>query len=175
MRAAEDAALNSYGWVDKEFGQRKNSDRKSHGDSGEERLACTEAGRKDAMMWFSSSLPRAISVRADLRPTPTKRNDIFLALFLLFSLFWASPLFAHDDRPRRSPKRRSGTETGSPGSTGRGISRRGGKNGSLKEYFGRRPVILSLVYYSCQDLCPLTLDGTGPKHAAAGFQYRRSI
>jgi len=29
----------------------------------------------------------------------------------------------------------------------------------LKEYFGRRPVILSLVYYSCEDLCPLVLEG----------------
>jgi protein SCO1/2 len=34
-----------------------------------------------------------------------------------------------------------------------------GKTVSLKEYFGRRPVILSLVYYSCEDLCPLVIDG----------------
>jgi protein SCO1/2 len=34
-----------------------------------------------------------------------------------------------------------------------------GRSVALKDYFGRRPVILSLVYYSCQDLCPLTLDG----------------
>ena len=50
-----------------------------------------------------------------------------------------------------------------------------GRTVSLKEYFGRRPVILSLVYYSCQDLCPLTLDALVRKHAAAGFQHRRSI
>jgi protein SCO1 len=29
----------------------------------------------------------------------------------------------------------------------------------LKDYFGRRPVILTFVYYNCQDLCPLVLDG----------------
>ena len=34
-----------------------------------------------------------------------------------------------------------------------------GKNRKLKDYFGRRPVILSLVYYSCEDLCPLVLEG----------------
>ena len=34
-----------------------------------------------------------------------------------------------------------------------------GKTVSLKEYVGRRPLILSLVYYSCEDLCPLVVDG----------------
>ena len=34
-----------------------------------------------------------------------------------------------------------------------------GQRVSLKKYFGRRPVILSFVYHSCQDLCPLVLDG----------------
>ena len=34
-----------------------------------------------------------------------------------------------------------------------------GRTVRLKDYFGRRPVILSLVYYSCEDLCPLVLDG----------------
>ncbi|HEY2989491.1 MAG TPA: SCO family protein [Candidatus Binatia bacterium] len=29
----------------------------------------------------------------------------------------------------------------------------------LDDYFGARPVILAFVYYRCQDLCPLTLDG----------------
>jgi protein SCO1/2 len=29
----------------------------------------------------------------------------------------------------------------------------------LQEFFGRRPVVLSLVYYSCPMLCPLTLNG----------------
>lgn len=34
-----------------------------------------------------------------------------------------------------------------------------GQRVSLKKYFGSRPVILSFVYYRCQDLCPLVLDG----------------
>jgi protein SCO1/2 len=34
-----------------------------------------------------------------------------------------------------------------------------GKRVRLDDYFGARPVILLFVYYRCQDLCPLTLDG----------------
>ncbi len=34
-----------------------------------------------------------------------------------------------------------------------------GRRVSLGDYFGKRPVILTLVYLRCQDLCPLTLDG----------------
>src|SRR5262249_32716899 len=34
-----------------------------------------------------------------------------------------------------------------------------GRAVSLSDYFGRRPVILTLVYLRCQDLCPLVLDG----------------
>src|SRR5258705_2331915 len=30
----------------------------------------------------------------------------------------------------------------------------------INRYFGRKPVILNLVYYRCRDLCPLLLDGT---------------
>jgi protein SCO1/2 len=29
----------------------------------------------------------------------------------------------------------------------------------LSDYFGRRPVVLSLVYYKCQMLCPQVLEG----------------
>ncbi|MGH7767144.1 MAG: SCO family protein, partial [Candidatus Binatia bacterium] len=29
----------------------------------------------------------------------------------------------------------------------------------LGEYFGKRPVILTLAYYECRELCPLTLEG----------------
>lgn len=34
-----------------------------------------------------------------------------------------------------------------------------GRRVSLGDYFGKRPVILTLVDLRCQDLCPLTLDG----------------
>lgn len=34
-----------------------------------------------------------------------------------------------------------------------------GRTVRLREYFGDKPVILSLVYYSCATLCPMILDG----------------
>lgn len=34
-----------------------------------------------------------------------------------------------------------------------------GRTVRLREYFGRKPVILSLVYYNCATLCPMILDG----------------
>lgn len=34
-----------------------------------------------------------------------------------------------------------------------------GKSVRLGDYFGQKPVIISFVYYTCQDLCPLLLDG----------------
>ena len=34
-----------------------------------------------------------------------------------------------------------------------------GRTVRLGDYFGKRPVVLSLVYYGCPMLCPLTLDG----------------
>jgi len=34
-----------------------------------------------------------------------------------------------------------------------------GRTVRLQEYFGRKPVILSLVYYNCATLCPMILDG----------------
>ena len=34
-----------------------------------------------------------------------------------------------------------------------------GRNVQLGDYFGRRPVLLSLVYYNCPMLCPEELDG----------------
>ena len=111
------------------------------------------------MMWFSSSLPRTISVGAGFKPAPASRNDIFLALFFVFSLFWVSPLFAHDDRP--VALRNVDLEQKLSAQVPLDVEFRdeAGRTVTLKDYFGRRPLILSLVYYSCQDLCPLTLDG----------------
>jgi protein SCO1/2 len=34
-----------------------------------------------------------------------------------------------------------------------------GKTVHLAEYFGQKPVILTLVYYKCKDVCPLLLEG----------------
>ena len=111
------------------------------------------------MMWFSLSLPRAISVGAGLKPAPTSRNDILLALFFVFSLFWVSPLFAHDDRPIPLQNVALEQKLGVQVPLDVEFRDEAGRTVTLKDYFGRRPLILSLVYYSCQDLCPLILDG----------------
>jgi protein SCO1 len=110
------------------------------------------------MMWFSSSLPRTISVGAGFKPAPTSRNDIFLTLFLVFSL-WASPLFAHDDRPVALRNVDLEQKLGARVPLGVEFRDESGRTVRLQDYFGRRPVILSLVYYSCEDLCPLVLGG----------------
>jgi protein SCO1 len=111
------------------------------------------------MMWFSSSLPRTISVGAGFKPAPTSRNDIFLALVFVFSLFWVSPLFAHDDRPVALRNVDLEQKLGAQVPLDVEFRDEAGRTVTLKDYFGRQPLILSLVYYSCQDLCPLTLDG----------------
>jgi len=35
----------------------------------------------------------------------------------------------------------------------------GGQTVRLREYFGRKPVLLNFVYYRCRELCPLLSDG----------------
>lgn len=82
-----------------------------------------------------------------------------LALFFALSFFWALPLFAHDERPvalrgvdlEQKLGAQVPLELRFRDETGRAVS--------LKDYFGRRPLILSFVYYGCEDLCPLVLDG----------------
>jgi protein SCO1/2 len=39
----------------------------------------------------------------------------------------------------------------------------------LRDYFGAKPVILNFVYYKCQDLCPLLLDGVVRTMRALSF------
>ena len=86
-------------------------------------------------------------------------NRIILAIFFALSFIWASPLLAHDDRPVAlrgvDLEQKLGTQLPLDlpfrDETGRGVN--------LKQYFGRRPMILSFVYYGCEDLCPLVLDG----------------
>jgi protein SCO1 len=110
------------------------------------------------MMWFQrnpvkkSSLPSpSFRVRAGLKPA--------LAISFALSFFWPSPLPAHDDRP--IPLQNVALDQKLGGQVPLDVEFRdeAGRAVALKDYFGRRPVILSLVYYSCQDLCPLTLDG----------------
>jgi protein SCO1/2 len=111
------------------------------------------------MICFSSTSPRAINIQASFKPPPTRRNAIFRALFFALSLLWASPSPAHDQRPVAlrgvDLEQRLGTQV----PLDLEFRDDAGRMVRLKEYFGRRPVILSLVYYSCQDLCPLVLEG----------------
>ncbi|HEX9273851.1 MAG TPA: SCO family protein [Candidatus Binatia bacterium] len=109
-------------------------------------------------MWFqrnpvkkSSLLSPSFRVGAGLKPA--------LRIFFALSFFWPSPLPAHDDRPIPLQNVALEQKLGAQVPLDVEFRDEAGKTVSLKEYFGRRPVILSLVYYSCQDLCPLTLDG----------------
>jgi len=45
-----------------------------------------------------------------------------------------------------------------------------GTSVELKQYFGRRPVLLNFVYYKCRDLCPLLLDGMVRTMRALSFE-----
>jgi len=110
------------------------------------------------MMWFQrnpvkkSSLPSpSFRVGAGLKPA--------LTIFFALSFFWPSPLPAHDDRPIPLQNVALEQKLGAQVPLDMEFRDEAGRAVALKDYFGRRPVILSLVYYSCQDLCPLTLDG----------------
>lgn len=50
-----------------------------------------------------------------------------------------------------------------------------GKDVRLSNYFGRRPIILTMVYYRCQDLCPLVLDGLVRTLRAISFDVGREF
>jgi hypothetical protein len=108
-------------------------------------------------MWFGNMLQKFVrdstrsGVRAGFKAAP-------IVLFAL-SLFWALPLRAHDDRP--IPLRGVNLEQklGQQVPLELKFRDESGRAVDLKSYFGQRPVILALVYYSCQDICPLVLDG----------------
>jgi len=84
---------------------------------------------------------------------------ILLTSFFLLIFSSAAPLFAHDDRPVALRSVDLEQKLGAEVPLDVEFRDEAGKAVSLKKYFGRRPVILSLVYYNCQDLCPLVLDG----------------
>ncbi len=44
-----------------------------------------------------------------------------------------------------------------------------GRDVQLKEYFGEKPIILSLVYYGCPSLCGMTLNGMSGSFKAVPF------
>jgi protein SCO1 len=125
------------------------------------------------MMWSPSSLPRKREgnpeppLNLPLAKGETRRgsiparvrNDILLALLFALSFLWASPLSAHDDRPVALRGVDLKQKLGAQVPLDAEFRDEAGRTVKLNDYFGRRPVILSLVYYSCEDLCPLVLEG----------------
>jgi len=111
------------------------------------------------MMWFQRnplkksgppSFP-PMSVGAGLKPA--------LTIFFMLSFLWAPPLGAHDGRPVALRSVDLEQKLGAQVPLDVEFRDEAGRAVKLNEYFGRRPVILSLVYYSCEDLCPLVLEG----------------
>jgi protein SCO1/2 len=86
-------------------------------------------------------------------------NYTLLAIFFLLSFLQASPLFGHDSRPVALRAVDLEQKLGAQLPLDVKFRDEMGRTVALKQYFGRRPVILSFVYYSCEDLCPLVLDG----------------
>ena len=80
-------------------------------------------------------------------------------MFFALSLLWAPPLSAHDDRPVALRGVELEQKLGSQVPLDLEFRDEAGRTVKLNDYFGRRPVILYLVYYSCEDLCPLVLEG----------------
>ncbi|HSF59466.1 MAG TPA: SCO family protein [Candidatus Binatia bacterium] len=83
---------------------------------------------------------------------------LFAILFSL-SLLWAGSLYAHDNRPVALRAVDLEQKLGAQIPLDAEFRDEMGRTVALKQYFGRRPVILSFVYYSCEDLCPMVLDG----------------
>jgi protein SCO1/2 len=50
-----------------------------------------------------------------------------------------------------------------------------GKSVKLGDYFGRRPVVLSLVYYECPMLCTLTLNGLASALSVLSFDVGKEF
>jgi protein SCO1 len=86
-------------------------------------------------------------------------NYMLLAIFFLLSFLQALPLFAHDNRPVALRAVDLEQKLGAQVPLDVTFRDETGRSVPLKQYFGRRPVVLSFVYYSCEDLCPLVLDG----------------
>lgn len=80
-------------------------------------------------------------------------------LSLTLIVLQAPPSQAHDDRPLALRTVDLKQNLGAQVPLDLRFRDETGKEVVLRDYFGRRPVILSLVYYRCQDLCPLVLDG----------------
>jgi len=97
--------------------------------------------------------PRANSVRLFIVP-------LIFAFAIALSMVLASMANAHDDT-RPAALRDVAFEQKLDGQIPLDLNfvDERGEAVRLVDYFGRKPVILNFVYYKCQDLCPLLLDG----------------
>jgi protein SCO1/2 len=86
-------------------------------------------------------------------------NYMLLAVFCSLPFFWPLSLFAHDNRPVALRGVELEQRLGAQLPLDVQFRDEMGKTVALKQYFGRRPVILSFVYYNCEELCPLVMDG----------------
>lgn len=89
-----------------------------------------------------------------------RRRMFLLVLGWLLSLMLAAGSQAHDDgRPVALRGVALEQKLGQPIPLDLEFVDETGKKVRLGDYFGKRPVILNLVYYGCEDLCPLLIDG----------------
>ena len=93
--------------------------------------------------------------------TETRNSGLFVltASCLLLTLCLVHLARAHDGRPLALRNVDLEQKLGAQLPLDAGFRDETGRTVKLKDYFGRRPVILAFVYYNCQDLCPLVLDG----------------
>ncbi len=78
--------------------------------------------------------------------------------FLLFA-FSSSPARADENRPIPLRSVAFDQKLGEQVPLDLEFRDEAGKTVRLGDYFGKKPVVLTLVYYTCRDLCPLLLDG----------------
>lgn len=107
----------------------------------------------------------ALAGRQLVESTRRQAKVLFTADGLLSALFLtlvvALPAQAHDDdgRPLALQGVALEQKLGEQLPLGLAFRDETGSTVHLSDYFGKRPAILNLVYFDCQDLCPLLLDG----------------
>ena len=79
--------------------------------------------------------------------------------FAVFLVLIALPAQAHDDRPQALKNVALEQKLGAQVPLDLAFNDETGRKVLLGDYFGKRPIILTQVYYRCQDLCPMVLDG----------------
>jgi protein SCO1/2 len=111
-------------------------------------------------------------IQRSKQQTGTREQALFLLTATCLLLFFplALPAWAHDDgRPLALQNVALDQKLGEQLPLGLGFRDETGKTVRLGDYFGKRPVILTLVYYRCEDLCPLLLDGLVRSLRAVSF------